>query len=82
MKPNWPGQCSATTNQRDDFKLITFLKFAVSMLSPRNEFEVAFNRDELRLHPQRLDQPGYGRAGLYVASLSVNRDLHVWNSPT
>ena len=70
------GRPLSAANKRHDFELVSVVKITLRVAGSRDEFEVAFHRDEFRLHAEFFQQAGNGLSGCDLASFSVNCDLH------
>ena len=66
----------SAADEGDDFQPVARLQDARCVLSPGDQFEVAFDGHEPRLHVERFDQHRHGRLGSNVPRLVVDVNFH------
>ena len=62
----------------DDLQLVSILEMDVLPARSRNNLQVQFNSDAVRLHTQMLDQGSEREAIRKVALVAVDLEFHDW----
>lgn len=66
----------ASSDEGHDFDFIAGLEQAGSVARARNQFEISLDGQKPGLHGENIEQPGDGGAGLDLARLAIDANLH------